>query len=88
MVGVFQLIVVQIYLLKFSKNRPILSSSRDVRPRLTSVRVPFPCNFFRGLSLALRSHDQIPASRGKYGGFILSLGVRGCQRSLEIMRGR
>ena len=24
--------------------------------------VPFPCNFFRGLSLALRSHDQIPAS--------------------------
>ena len=24
--------------------------------------VPFPCNFFRGLSLVLRSHDQIPAS--------------------------
>ena len=24
--------------------------------------VPFPCDFFRGLSLALRSHDQIPAS--------------------------
>ena len=23
---------------------------------------PFPCNFFRGLSLVLRSHDQIPAS--------------------------
>ena len=22
--------------------------------------VPFSCNFFRGLSLALRSHDQIP----------------------------
>ena len=26
------------------------------------VYVPFSCNFFRGLSLALRSHDQIPAS--------------------------
>ena len=26
------------------------------------VFVPFPCHFFRGLSLALRSHDQIPAS--------------------------
>ena len=24
--------------------------------------VPFPCNFFQGLSLALRSHDQILAS--------------------------
>ena len=24
--------------------------------------VPFPCDIFRGLSLALRSHDQIPAS--------------------------
>ena len=24
--------------------------------------VPFPCDFFRGLSSALRSHDQIPAS--------------------------
>ena len=23
---------------------------------------PFSCNFFRGLSLALRSHDQVPAS--------------------------
>ena len=26
------------------------------------IYVPFPCNFFQGLSLALRSHDQIPAS--------------------------
>ena len=26
------------------------------------LSVPFPCEFFRGLSLALRSHDQIPAS--------------------------
>ena len=24
--------------------------------------VPFPCNFFQGLSLAFRTHDQIPAS--------------------------
>ena len=44
----------------FSSNRPtgpIRSSSRIV-----CVFVPFPCDFFRGLSLALRSHDQIPAS--------------------------
>ena len=26
------------------------------------LSVPFSCNFYRGLSLALRSHDQIPAS--------------------------
>ena len=26
------------------------------------LSVPFPCEFFQGLSLALRSHDQIPAS--------------------------
>ena len=45
--------------------RPLWSSSRNVRPRLgvsLYVSVPFPCNFFRGLSLALRSHDQFEAS--------------------------
>ena len=30
----------------------------------------------------------LETSRGKYGGFILSLGVRGCQRSSEAVRGR
>ena len=27
------------------------------------LSVPFQCNFFLGLSLVLRSHDQIPASQ-------------------------
>ena len=30
----------------------------------------------------------LETSRGKVGGFILSLGVRGCQRSLEVARGQ
>ena len=50
---------------QFSSNRPtgpIRSSSRYVRMSVCVVSVPFPCDFFRGLSLALRSHDQIPAS--------------------------
>ena len=37
--------------------RPILSQSSDV----CLCDVPFSCYLFRGLSLALRSHDQIPA---------------------------
>ena len=52
----------------FKKFSPILpsgpswSSSRDVRLCFCLYNVPFPCDFFLGLSLALRSHDQIPAS--------------------------
>ena len=34
--------------------------------------VPFPCNFFRGLLLALRSHDQIQASHWPSGHMIRS----------------
>ena len=48
----------------FSPTRPSgpsWSVSRDVC-LYVYVYVPFPCDFFRGLSLALRSHDQIPAS--------------------------
>ena len=39
----------------------IRSSSRKVCPWRNCVSVPSPCDFFRGISLALRSHDQIPA---------------------------
>ena len=44
------------------------SSSRDVclyiyRYIYIGRYVPFHCNFFLGLSLALRSHDQFQASR-------------------------
>ena len=50
----------------FSKNRPLADSFIESRcPSFylsIYISVPFSCNFFRGLSLALRSHDQIPAS--------------------------
>ena len=50
----------------FSKNRPLADSFIESRcPSVclsACLFVPFPCNFFWGLSLALRSHDQIPAS--------------------------
>ena len=46
---------------KESALRPILSSSCDVS-LYACLFVPFSCNLFWGLSLALRSHDQIPAS--------------------------
>ena len=48
----------------FSPTRPSgpsWSSSQHVRVSV-GLCVPFPCNFFWGLSLVLRSHDQIPAS--------------------------
>ena len=50
---------------KESALRPILSSSCDVSIYIyiyIYMSVPFSCNFFLGLLLALRSHDQIPAS--------------------------
>ena len=45
----------------FSPNRPtgqLWSSSRNVYMSIC-LYVPFPCDFFQGLSLAHRSHDQI-----------------------------
>ena len=48
------------YFHRIGPSGPIRSSSRDVR--CLSVCCPLPMRFFRGLSLALRSHDQIPAS--------------------------
>ena len=56
------LLVRYFLLFKESALRPILSSSRDVRLSVC-LFVPFPCDFFQGLLLALRSHDQIPASQ-------------------------
>ena len=53
------------FLFKESALRPILSSSRDVSLYIylsVYISVPSPCNFIQGLSLALRLHDQIPAS--------------------------
>ena len=51
---------------KFSPTRPsgpICSSSRHVRVCVfICLCVPFPCDLFWGLSLALRSHDQFEAS--------------------------
>ena len=41
--------------------RPIRSYNWDVC-LYVYVYVPFQCNFFQGLSLALRSHDQFKAS--------------------------
>ena len=38
------------------------------------------------LKIALKN-EFLETSRAKYGGFILSLGVRGCQRTLETVRG-
>jgi len=50
---------------RFSKNRPLgwffLVVAMSGRLSVC-VFVPFPCNFFQRLSLALRSHDKIPAS--------------------------
>ena len=51
----------------FSPNRPLgrfgLVVAMSVSANwLGGWDVPFPCNFFRGLSLALRSHDQFGAS--------------------------
>ena len=40
---------------------------------LDYISVPFSCNFLWGLSLALRSHDQIPASNWPLGHMIRSL---------------
>ena len=48
---------------KESLSRPILSSSCEiVRMYVCMYLVPSPCNFSRGLSLTLRSHDQFRAS--------------------------
>ena len=44
----------------FSKNRPLVRFFHRVAMSIYMF-VPFSCNFCRGLSLALRSHDQIPA---------------------------
>ena len=41
---------------------PIRSSSRNVCLSVFRLSVPFSCIFFQGLSLPLRSHDQIPTS--------------------------
>ena len=47
--------------LRFSKNRPLADSF--IESRCPSVCLSlYICDFFQGLSLALRSHDQIPAS--------------------------
>ena len=48
-------------LLSFSKNRPLADSFIESR-FCVSVCCPFSCDFFLGLSFALRSHDHIPAS--------------------------
>ena len=49
-----------------NKNLPLgrffLIVAMSVRPSVSIYLVPSQCDFFRGLSLALRSHDQIPAS--------------------------
>ena len=41
---------------------PIRSQSREICLCVCVFLFPISCVFFRGLSLALRSHDQIPAS--------------------------
>ena len=49
----------------FSPTRPSgpsWSESRHVHVCVCVSDVPFPCDFFRGLLLVLRSHDQIPAA--------------------------
>ena len=47
----------------FFKNRPLADSFIESQCPFICVFVcPFSCDFFWGLSLALRSHDQIPAS--------------------------
>ena len=46
----------------FSKNLPLGRFFYRVAMSGCLCVVPFPCKFFLGLSLALRSHDQIPAS--------------------------
>ena len=52
--------------MEFSSNRPLgrfdLVVAMSVPASGTLGLVPFPCDFFRGLSLALRSHDQFEAS--------------------------
>ena len=53
----------------FSPTRPSgpsWSSSRHVRLLFVCLSVPFPCDFFQGLSLALRSHDQFEVSHWPY----------------------
>ena len=53
------------YIYLFSKNRPLADSFIESRCPYMDIYIyicPFSCHFFRGLSLALRSHDQIPAS--------------------------
>ena len=54
---------------RFSKNRPlgrfflVVAMSVCLSVYLSvCLSVPSPCDFFRGLSLALRSHDQIPVA--------------------------
>ena len=50
---------------KFSKNRPLGGFFLLVAMSVclsVCLSVPFPCNIFKGLSLALRSHDQFKAS--------------------------
>ena len=47
---------------KESALRPLLSSSRNVSLCICLRLCPFPMQFFLGLSLALRSHGQMPAS--------------------------
>ena len=51
-----------LYKMMLSKKRPLADSFIESRCQSIYVSVPFHVIFFRGLSLALRSHDQIPAS--------------------------
>jgi hypothetical protein len=56
----------EIQITPFSKNRPLgrffLVVAMSVYKYIYIYSIPFSCNSFQGLSLALRSHDQIPAS--------------------------